>query len=90
MGLICSMSALTSLIAVAWSGVSSNGKESSNSCCQTVSWLNSWPLATWREAWRVNSSWAISRVAPLTFSLTLAHSADPKRVRLGGWSWAPT
>ena len=43
MGRGCSMSALTSTIAFAWSGVSSYGKASSTSCCHGVSGANGWP-----------------------------------------------
>ena len=35
-----SMSAFTSVIATRWSGVSTNGKASSISCCHGVSWPN--------------------------------------------------
>ena len=45
-----SMSALTSLIATSWSGVSVNGKASSSSRCQGVSEPNACPGAACRAA----------------------------------------
>ena len=45
MGAAFSMSALTSLIAASWSGVSVNGNASSSSRCHGVSGANAWPGA---------------------------------------------
>ena len=47
------MSALTSSIASRWSGVSVNGKRSSNSRCQSPSGPNAWPLRRRRSAYRL-------------------------------------
>ena len=49
-GTAFSMSALTSSIADAWSGVSVNGNASSISRCHGVSGANACPGADWRAA----------------------------------------
>ena len=78
-----SMSALTSSMALRWSGVSTYGKASSISCCHGVSWPNAWPSALTRFWYSTTSSWAISRTAERTRLLALAKSLPPRRCSVG-------
>ena len=71
------MSALTSSMVAAWSGVSTYANASSSSRCQGVSGLNAWPAVAIRAEYSRMSSAAISLTAFLARPLVFAQSPPP-------------
>ena len=71
------MSALTSSIASRWSGVSVNGKRSSNSRCQSPSGANAWPLRRRRSAYSLSSSPASSCAARRARAFIVSQRVPP-------------
>ena len=84
------MSPFTATMVSFWSGVSSNGNESSNSTCHGPSPAKLCPSASSRAAYRATSSDAISRVDLATLALARFHSWLPSRVSEGGLSIGAT
>ena len=77
------MSAATSAIACAWSGVSSYSKAASNSRCQGLSPVKAWPGRAFLSAYSLSSSWAMSRMAFFTRVLVFSQAPLPSRSTCG-------
>ena len=80
---LLSISSFVASIAFNWSSVSSYGKSSSNSFCQTVSFSKQWPFFACLLAYSSTSSPAISLTAPFTLVLVFFHSGEFKRFSFG-------
>ena len=84
MGRVLSMSPLTCVVAVRWSGVSSNRNADSSCFCHGVSGTCGGRVAIFRRAYRSSSSTVISRIAARVLSRCAAHRFPPRRCRRGG------
>ncbi len=90
MGRVLSMSCFTAIVAVRWSGVSSNRNELSNCFCHAVSGTCGGRVATLRRAYRSSSSTVISRMAERVLSRCCAHRLPPSLCSRGGGAFSLT